>query len=73
MGMGLVEKLSIDGQTVITEIVSVNAESPANRLGVQVGCIVVEVNGAPYISHSHLIATLRHGKRPVTIKLKYPK
>ena len=40
--------------------------------GVEVGCTVVGINGERVISHAHTISTLKHGKRPIKLRLRFP-
>ena len=41
----------------------------AASAGVEVGCTVVGINGEQYLSYAHTIATLQHGRRPVSVRL----
>lgn len=40
--------------------------------GVREGCTVVGINGEEYLSHAHTVATLKHAKRPVTVRFRAP-
>ena len=42
------------------------------ELGVREGCTVVGINGEEYLSHAHTVATLKHAKRPVTVRFRAP-
>lgn len=66
------EKISCDGMSITSEVVDVFPGYMADRIGVEIGCIVVAINSEQYISHSHTVATLKHSKRPITVKFLYP-
>ena len=72
MGLGLMEKISVDGLSVISEVVDVFPGCMAERLGVERGCILVGINSEPYVSHSSAISTLKNSRRPITVRFLYP-
>ena len=39
--------------------------------GVRAGDVVLGVNGERYLSHAHTAATLKHGRRPVELRLRH--
>jgi len=55
--------------SVVTSLVPC---SQAEAAGVVVGCTVVGVNGERYINHAHTVATLKHGRRPVKLRMRFP-
>lgn len=60
------------GLRYISEVTHVNPRGPAEKEGVEEGCVVMGINGEKFISHAHAVATLKHGKRPVTVRFQYP-
>lgn len=71
--MGLMEKISIDGASVSSEVVDVFPGCMAARIGVEVGCVVIAVNSERYKSHAHTVAILKNSKRPITVRFLFPK
>jgi hypothetical protein len=57
-GFSTVEKVASQGQ--------------ARENNVSVGCVVVGLNGEKYLGHAHTIASLKHGRRPVTVRFRQP-
>jgi predicted metalloprotease with PDZ domain len=53
-------------------VTSVTPAGESHRLGLTVGCIVVGINGEKFISHAHTVASLKHSKRPFTVRFKKP-
>ena len=53
--------------SIVVEVIS---GSPAQQYGVTTGCVVIGVNFEKFISHAHTVATLRHGKRPLTVRFR---
>ena len=68
LGMRLEERVGLVALTVVT---AVDATGTANDAGVRVGCVILGLNGERYLSHAHTTATLKHGRRPVTARLRY--
>jgi len=68
LGMRIEERVGLVPVTVVT---SVDPRGQAFRAGVRVGCTVQGLNGEKYLSHAHAAATLRHGKRPLTARLRH--
>ena len=66
------EKISSDGMSIFSEVVDVFPGCMADRIGVEIGCIVVAVNYDKYISHAHTVSTLKHSRRPITVQFLYP-
>ena len=69
LGMRLDERGGYVPVSVVTNVVP---GGQAEQAGVEVGCLVVGVNGERFLSHAHTIATLKHGKRPVKIRMRCP-
>jgi hypothetical protein len=63
------ERMGLETVSVVT---FVGEKSFARRQGVAVGCVLLGVNFEKYISHAHTVATLKHVKRPVTIRFRRP-
>jgi len=53
-------------------VVQVTEGGWAWREGVEEECIIVGVNGEKFISHAHTVATLKHGRRPVSVRFRFP-
>lgn len=60
------------GPIPLSVVTSVTDDGQAKLKGVKVGCIIVGVNGEKFISHAHTVATLKHCKRPVAVRFKFP-
>ena len=69
LGMRLDERGGYVPVSVVTNVVP---GGQADQAGVEVGCLVVGVNGERFLSHAHTIATLQHGKRPVKVRMRCP-
>lgn len=59
-----------EGLKYASEVTSVTEGGAAEGQGVEEGWIVVGINGEKYLSHAHTVATLKHGKRPVTVRFR---
>ena len=68
LGMRLEERGGLVALSVVTHVAD---GGQARDAGVQLGCVVLGVNGERYLSHAHTTATLKHGKRPVMVRLRY--
>ena len=55
----------------VSLVTSVDAAGPAAAAGVRAGDVVLGVNGERYLSHAHTAATLKHGRRPVELRLRH--
>ncbi|KAG5192299.1 hypothetical protein JKP88DRAFT_173712 [Tribonema minus] len=53
-----------------TVVTRVSEDGQAHGQGVQTGCVMVGVNGEQYLGHAHAVAALKHGRRPVTVRLR---
>ena len=49
------------GLVALSVVTAVDAAGQAADAGVDVGCVVLGVNGERYLSHAHTAATLKHG------------
>lgn len=56
----------------VSLVTSLVPQGQAALAGVEIGCTVVGVNGERYISHAHTISTLKHGRRPIKLRLRFP-
>ena len=56
-----------ENTSIVTEVFE---DGPAKLMGVMAGCVVLGVNYEKYISHVHTETTLKHVKRPVTIRFR---
>ena len=68
LGMRIQERGGLVPQSVV---VGVEPEGQAAANGVSVGCTVVGVNGELFISHAHTVSTLKHAKRPVSVRFRH--
>ena len=59
------------GLVAVSLVTSVDAAGPAAAAGVRAGDVVLGVNGERYLSHAHTAATLKHGRRPVELRLRH--
>ena len=55
----------------VSLVTSVDASGQAAAAGVRAGDVVLGVNGERYLSHAHTAATLKHGRRPVELRLRH--
>ena len=53
-------------------ITNIQKDGISHSLGLTLGCIVIGINGEKFISHAHTVATLKHSKRPITVRFKRP-
>jgi len=58
------------GVNPVSVVVNVTENSQAASKGVSIGCTVVGINGERFISHAHTISTLKHAKRPLTVRFR---
>lgn len=75
LGLRLEEKAVYsegEGLKYVSMVVSVTDGGWADREGVEEGCVIVGVNGEKFLSHAHTVATLKHGRRPVTVRFQLP-
>ena len=68
LGMRLEERGGLVALSVVTHVADAGQ---AHTAGVSLGCVVLGINGERYLSHAHTTATLKHGKRPVRVRLRY--
>jgi predicted metalloprotease with PDZ domain len=68
LGFRLDEKPGISVVSVVTEV---SDKGQAQQKGLKMGCILVGINRDPYLSHAHAVSTLKHSKRPVTVRFKH--
>ncbi len=68
MGFRLEEK---PGSIIVSVVTEVLEKGQASSKGLRIGCILVGINRDPYLSHAHAVATLKHIKRPVTVRFKH--
>ena len=59
------------GLVAVSLVTSVDAAGQAAAAGVRAGDVVLGVNGERYLSHAHTAATLKHGRRPVELRLRH--
>jgi len=69
LGMRLDERGGIVPVSVVTSLVP---QGQAALAGVEIGCTVIGINGERYLGHAHVVATLKHGKRPMKMRLRFP-
>ena len=62
--------VEVFAQSPMTVVSYVARRSESIRRGVAVGNIIVAVNSLDYISHAHTVATIKHGKRPITVRFR---
>ena len=58
------------GAVPMSVIVSVSDKGQAAAKGVTIGCTIVGINGERFLSHAHTISTLKHAKRPLTVRFR---
>ena len=58
------------GTNPVSVVVSVVENGQAATKGITIGCTVVGINGEKFLSHAHTISTLKHAKRPVTVRFR---
>ena len=58
------------GLVPISVVINLTTEGQAQQKGVTIGCTVIGVNGEKYISHAHTISTLKHAKRPLSVRFR---
>ena len=58
------------GMTPVSVVVNVVENSQAAAKGVTIGCTVVGINGEKFLSHAHTVSTLKHARRPVTVRFR---
>lgn len=66
------EKISVDGMSITSEVVDVFPGLMADRLGVKIGCVLVAINSEPYKSHPYTVSILKHSIRPITVRFLFP-
>jgi C-terminal processing protease CtpA/Prc len=54
----------------VSVVVSVTENGQAASKGVSVGCSIVGINGERFLSHAHTVSTLKHAKRPLTVRFR---
>jgi hypothetical protein len=54
----------------MTVVSKVARRSESVRHGVAVGNVIVSVNSLDYISHAHTVATIKYGKRPISVRFR---
>lgn len=58
------------GISVVSVVTEVTEKGQAQLKGLKKGCILVGINRDPFLSHAHAVATLKHTKRPVTVRFR---
>jgi len=59
------------GLVTVTVVTNVSPGGQAEEAGVVVGCTVVGINGERYLGYAHTIASLQHGRRPITVTMEH--
>jgi predicted metalloprotease with PDZ domain len=74
LGLRLEERNMVVGSQVkfVSVVTSVTSGGVAEGEGVEEGDVVVGINGERFLSHAHAVATLKHGRRPVTVRFRRP-
>lgn len=67
LGFRLDERAGITVVSVVTEITE---KGQAQQKGLKMGCILVGINRDPFLSHAHAVATLKHAKRPLSVRFR---
>jgi hypothetical protein len=68
LGARLEEKQYL--QETVSVVTYLEPTGQSKKLGVKIGCIITGINNEKFISHAHTVATLKHSKRPITVKFK---
>lgn len=58
------------GLNPVSVVVAVAPKGQAETKGVSIGCTVVGISGEKFLSHAHTVSTLKHAKRPLTVRFR---
>jgi len=67
LGMRIEER---GANLAITVVTHCDRDGQAYEAGVRLGSVVIGINGHKFLSHAHTAATLRHAKRPVSVRFR---